>query len=155
MTTQIAVPSIESAARGSLRSLPRVAATSFLECVATVAAEHRLQVGAELIDIAYWSRASQGAVSRFENHHSQPRNLDRLVLAYAKVCGVPAASILRDAVERWEEAGGAELPVSQFPGGPLLPPEGEIEQRAQAESRRKRAPARGTNGAAERRRGRG
>jgi hypothetical protein len=96
-----------------------VSAPSFLDCVAAVAAEERQRArdrgaDAELIDIAYWSRASQGAVSRFENSHSQPRDLDRLLLAYAKVCEIPAAQILREAIERWEQGGGAEPLASEI-----------------------------------------
>lgn len=47
-------------------------------------------------------------MSRFENEHSQPRDLDRLLLAYGEVCEVAPADILRAAIDRWEEAGGAE-----------------------------------------------
>lgn len=118
MSQQIAAITLESGAVPHRRSLRAVTAPSFLECVATVAAEERQRaqdrgLEAELIDIAYWSRASQGAISRFENHHSQPRELDRLLAAYAKVCGVPAAQILREAVDRWEDAGGdLETPPS-------------------------------------------
>lgn len=91
-----------------------MAGATFLECVAAVAAEERERAEAELIDIAYWSRASQGTISRFENGHSQPRDLDRLLLAYSKVCDVPAAELLRKAVDRWaSRGGGAEHPLDQ------------------------------------------
>lgn len=151
MTLQFAVPSIESAARGGLHSLPRVAAPTFLECVAAVAAERRREAQAELIDIAYWSRASQGAVSRFENHHSQPRNLDRLLLAYSKVCEIPAGELLREAVRRWEEGAGAgELNV---PGG--APPldealARELEAAAQRDRRQRGSSAAAGRGRARR-----
>lgn len=144
--TQLAVAPIESEPLWHSLSLRGVAVPTYLDCVAEVAAELRHAAKAELIDIAYWSRASQGAVSRFENSHSQPRDLDRLLLAYSKVCGVPAADILRQAIDRWEAAGGGELPVSPFPGGALLPEGGEIEQRGRAASPRKRAPARRRSG---------
>lgn len=120
--TLTAEKSIASTPWGRPLCLPVVGAPSFLECVAAVAAELRNGVDADLIDIAYWSRVSQGSVSRFENHHSQPRELDRLLLAYAKVCDVPPAEILLEAVRRWEAAGGGEIPVSRPdpPNGPTL-----------------------------------
>lgn len=101
--------SIESGEARPLHTLRAVAAPRFLECLATVAAEHRERVGAELIDISYWSRASQGKVSKFENHVTQtPRDLDYLLMAYAKVADVTPGDLLREAVTRWE-AGIADL----------------------------------------------
>lgn len=114
MTPQFATTTVASRTRVCGRRLRAVAAPAFWECVADVVAELRAAADpeAQLIDIAYWSRASQGAISRFERHESQPRDLDRLVVAYAKVCGADAAQIMREAIDRWEAAGGADLPTN-------------------------------------------
>jgi hypothetical protein len=144
MTPQFAAPSSASAGTVRPRTLRAVASKSFLDCVADVAAEWREHAQADLIDIAYWSHASQGKVSRFEHHLAQPRDLDRLLVAYAKVSGKPASELLREAIRRWEEGGGAEIPDG--PLRPLLPPEGEIERRARAATPRRRAPRQRRNG---------
>lgn len=96
-----------------------MAPASFLECLGAVAREHRERVEAQLIDISFWSRAGQSTVSKFERGESQPRDLDRLLVAYAKVSGASAGELLRDAIERWESGGGAELPtLTPFPREP-------------------------------------
>jgi hypothetical protein len=158
MTPQIATLRSESAAVRRTRSLRCVVTPSFLDCVATVAAEERQRArergeDAELIDIAYWSRASQGAVSRFENHHSQPRELDRLLAAYAKVCDVPAAAILREAVERWEGAGGGTIEPVRSERPDVTEEEERGVQAAEEEARNTLAlrPATGRGGRAKRR----
>jgi hypothetical protein len=99
-----------------------VAAASFLECLGAVAREHRERVEAQLIDISFWSRAGQSTISKFERGESQPRDLDRLLVAYAKVSGAAAGELLREATERWETGGGAELPtLTPFPREPTPP----------------------------------
>lgn len=87
-----------------------------MKCIGQVARDHRERVGAQLLDIAFWSRLSQGTVSRFETAESQPRELDRLLTAYAKVSGIAAGDLLREAITRWEEGGGAVTPeLAPFP----------------------------------------
>lgn len=123
---------------------------AYWECVAEVlAGERNERPDVQLIDIAYWSRASQGAISRFERRESQPRDLDRLVVAYAKVLDLDPVQVMQSALDNWAAGGGAELPTSPFD---LLPPGGEIEKRARAAAPRKSTPGRRGSGGAGRRR---
>jgi transcriptional regulator with XRE-family HTH domain len=119
---EIARTAVASRVQHHPRTLRLVAPPSFLECVGAVAREHRDCAEAQLIDISFWSRASQGTVSRFENGESQPRDLDRLLTAYAKVSGVPAGELLREATARWEQGGGAVEPeLTQIVPGQARP----------------------------------
>ena len=96
-------------------TLRLVAGPSFEEHVADIARELRDELEVDLLEIAYWSGVAQSTISRWERHKSHVRELDALVRAYAKVStdwGRPltAGDLLREAITRWEEAGGDELP---------------------------------------------
>lgn len=154
MTTQFATKTYASAPTRRASKLPGVNRPVFVECVADVCRELReANDDVQLIDVSYWSRISQGAVSRFESRESHPRDLDRLVVCYGKALGVDPAQIMREALQRWEDAGGAELPTSPLPKGPLLPPDGQIEKRARAVSQRNAARKRREKRDRDRRRG--
>jgi hypothetical protein len=135
LTQQIADTSSASAVWGSRRRLAAVSAPSFLECVGTVAREHRERAEADLLDIAYWSGASQGTVSRFERAEAQTRDLDSLLGAYAKVSDISPGDLLREATERWEDGGGAVVP--EIRPRPIRPP-GQAAQAAGQVARRAR-----------------
>lgn len=151
MSAHLAEEIIESGPVRRRPTLRLVATPSFLECVAEVAAEQRERArqrgdDAELIDIAYHSRISQGAISRFENGHSQPRDLDGLLLAYAKVTGMAVADMLREAIVRWEaaQAAGAHTSSASAADEVVQATEGA----AQEVGQRRRGRARGGRGQA-------
>lgn len=97
--------SVSSGRRRSVNFRP-VSSLAYWECVAEVVAELRAErPDVQLIDIAYWSRASQGSISRFEHKQSQPRNLDRLVVSYAKVLDIDPVDIMQTALDRWAKNG--------------------------------------------------
>lgn len=62
----------------------------------------RISAGIKQIDIASTAGVSEGAVSRFETGRNTPRDLDRLVAAYAEECEAAPYELWLAALDAWQ-----------------------------------------------------
>lgn len=70
--------------------------------LAEVCHETRTSANVKLTTIAHLAERDQSAIYRFESGVSVPRDMETVVDAYAKACGVPPAALWAGALRRFE-----------------------------------------------------
>jgi len=112
----------------------------FMTWLARAAIESREGSGTRLEDIASRARAGIDQIRRFEAAKSTPREIDRVIAAYAEFAGIAdPREIYGRALELWYEHGQAPLARDE-PSGDGLTPGQRFEQAMQPRRAPKAAP---------------
>lgn len=75
-----------------------------LSWLAITLRDARIQAGRKQVHIAAEANMDQASINRFEQGRSWPRDVDRIVAAYARDLNVEPRELWRAALDRWDTA---------------------------------------------------